>query len=62
MDNDSKFFNNINNISGNVSNNVIYINFNINNPNISGNYNKNYQDYLPKTDRIIKSYKKNGKN
>ena len=62
LDNDSKFFNNINNISGNVSNNVIYINFNINNPNISGNYNKNYQDYLPKTDRIIKSYKKNGKN
>ena len=57
----NKNFNNINNISGNVSNNVIYINFNINNPNISGNSNKSYQDYSPKTDRLMNSYKKSGK-
>ena len=57
----NKNINNINNISGNVSNNVIYINFNINNPNISGNSNKSYQDYSPKTDRLINSYKRSGK-
>ena len=53
---------NINNISGNVSNNVIYINFNVNNPNISGNLFKSYQDDYPKTDRILKSYKNQAKN
>ena len=50
----NKNFNNLNSISENVSNNVIYINFNINNPNISGNSNKSFLDYSPKTDRIIK--------
>ena len=53
---------NINNISGNVSNNVIYINFNVNNPNISGNLFKSYQDDYPKTDRVIKTYKNHAKN
>ena len=57
----NKNFNNLNSISENVSNNVIYINFNINNPNISGNSNKSFLDYSPKTDRMINSYKKSGK-
>ena len=57
----NKNSNNLNSISGNVSNNVIYINFNINNPNISGNSNKSFLDYSPKTDRMINSYKKSGK-
>ena len=52
-------YNNINDISGNVSNNVIYINFNINNPDLTENFYKSYRDYSPKTDRIIKSYKTN---
>ena len=55
-------YSNINDISGNVSNNVIYINFNINNPDITENFCKSYREYSPKTDRIIKSYKANSKN
>ena len=55
-------YSNINDISGNVSNNVIYINFNINNPDITENFCKSYREYSPKTDRIIKSYKTNSKN
>ena len=51
------------NIGGNVSNNVIYINFNINNPNIGSNiYNNNNQHVSPKTDRIVKQYKNSVKN
>ena len=53
---------NVNDTSRNVSNNIIYINFNINNPNIQGNLYKNYQDNSPKTDRILKSNQKKTKN
>ena len=52
---------NLNNITGNVSNNIIYINFNINDPNIPGNLYKSYQDNSPKLDRKIKSNKKRPK-
>ena len=54
--------NNVNtNVGGNVSNNVIYINFNINHPNIEGNIYNNHQA-SPKTDRAIKQYKNSAKN
>ena len=54
--------NNINtNVGGNVSNNVIYINFNINDPNIAGNIYNN-KNAPPKSDRVIKPYKKSAKN
>ena len=61
----SKNFNNNNvntNAGGNVSNNVIYINFNINDPNITGNVYNNNQNSNPKTDRVNKQYKSSAKN
>ena len=54
--------NNMNtNVGGNVSNNVIYINFNINNQNLERNIYNN-KNILPKTDRIVNQYKKSAKN
>ena len=50
------------NLGGNVSNNVIYINFNINNPNIENNLYNNNQNISPKTDRSFKQYKYSAKN
>ena len=62
LNSDKNFINPINNVPGNFSNNIIYINFNINDPKISGNIYNSYQDNVPEIGNIFKSRLKHSKN